>query len=158
MVSFNTSVRIEGSVEEVFSHFSDLEKMKEWLKGLKDIETVDGEAGQAGSTMKLVFHERGRDIVLKESIEEVRSNESYIFTIDHQAIASRTAMSFIPSGDSTTVKSDVDMRGKKLIWKLLLPFMKASIRRHQEDDLLRLKRVVETNDDNGQSPSVVQKD
>ena len=62
-------VIIERSRDEVIEKFDSTENLHKWQPTLKSTEPISGEQGKAGSTMKLVYNERGREISMMENFK-----------------------------------------------------------------------------------------
>ena len=145
MARITSSLTIDASVEKVWKNFMDTGRSTQWLTGLESIETLEGKPEEVGSKHQLTFNENGRRQTFIETVTSVDPLKHYAFTLDHQGMGSKVIVYLQEKGSSTILTQQVDFYGKKLMWKLLLPFLKGQMRKRQETDLHQLKDFIESN-------------
>ena len=145
MPAFQTKIRINKPVNQVYSSFINIEKMRDWLTGFKAVETLKGKPNEVGSQYKLTINENGKEIVIYEEVTALKENEEFAFTMDHDAMTSHSQVRFVPLNNHTTeILTSVEIQGKGLVWKMLVPTIISTIKKRQEDDLIKFKNMIET--------------
>ena len=144
MPSFTTSVTVDRPVDEVFDKFMSVDNMGKWLTGFKSIERIGGEPGTVGSKHRMVFEEQGREIEMIERVTTIRKNEAYSFDMEMNMMKGRVAVTFLPRGGKTEIRSQNELEGKKLFWRVMLPFMKSEMAKRQTTDYVKLKDFIES--------------
>ena len=87
--------------------------------------------------------EDGREVIKTEQIIELVENEHFAMTVESNRLASETNFWFEPIGNATRITANAEYAGKGPFWKSVLWFSKQDIKSRQQDDLQRLKVLVE---------------
>jgi len=138
-----TIVEIDAPVELTFAVFNDHSNLPLWLTGFRKIEYLRGEENQPGSYYRLTMVEDGREVIKTEQIIELVENEHFAMTVESNRLASETNFWFEPIGNATRITANAEYAGKGPFWKSVLWFSKQDIKSRQQDDLQRLKVLVE---------------
>ena len=142
-MKLSTSITINESIEKVWDIFMDESKMKLWMSHLENFETIKGQPGKVGSQFKVKFNENGRETIFLEKVTAVKPNELYAFKMIHNALESDVEVRLTTKNGQTQLSQLVDMKAKKLSWKFLLPLMKGQMIKRQNQDLQKLKALIE---------------
>lgn len=144
MMTFETQVRIKKPVDEVFALLCDLDKSKDWMAGLEDIELTSGSLGEVGSRLKLVFNEGGRSIMFDEELLTIKENESFSFRLNSADIEMTTEIYLKRVDTKTEILMINVVKGKRFFMKLMMPFMRKVMVDRQMKDLGSLKTLMES--------------
>jgi uncharacterized membrane protein len=147
MATFTTSVTVERPVGEVYEKFMDPNNMGKWISGLKSVETIEGAPETIGSKYRFRFDERGREIEMLETVTSIKRNEEYSFDMDMNELSGHVSVRFLPKGSLTEIRTRNDYNAKKLVWRMMLPFMKSQMAKRQTTDYLKLKNLIESDPD-----------
>ena len=82
-MKYTTEIQVALPRTEFIEKFDSTENMKHWQKGLKAYKFLEGEPGQEGSQMELVYQMGKRELVMIETI--LRSNFPYEFHATYDA-------------------------------------------------------------------------
>ena len=141
-VSFE--VILNKSRDSVWKAFDNPTNMKKWQPTLKSFEPVSGTPGQAGAVSRLTYDERGRTIVLTETITLRRQPEAFAGTYDSGMAINILHNAFTEVGPSQTkwvMESEFRFRG---FWRLLAPLMRGAVAKRIREDVGRFKRMLES--------------
>lgn len=139
-----SQVIINKPVEEVWNYFDNPDNMTKWLTGLQSFEHLSGTPGEVGAKSKHTYDNNGKTIVLIEEITSRIANKELKGTLTHDMMESTMDNQFEDLGDGRTkVTATVNTKFKSLVFKLLSPFMKRGFQNRQNNDLRRLKELVE---------------
>lgn len=138
-----TRVTINKPRSVVWKYFTDQSKLKEWLPNVKSIENISGEPMTAGSKFKMTFDEDGREIVMTETMTEVKENEVFAFTLENEVITANDRIIFIDKGDKTEVVETDTFSGGNLFWRSLFALMKSNFEKNSAESYQRLKTNIE---------------
>ena len=143
MTHISTTVLINRPLGDVYSCFMDKDKLDRWLTGFKSVETILGEPLTVGSKHRMVFSERGKEVEMVETVTSIKENEEFAFLLDHDCMSSENRVTFREVGGGTEITSTSSFQGKGLLWRLMMPLLKGSVRRRQQGDFEKLKRLIE---------------
>ncbi|MBN1267782.1 MAG: SRPBCC family protein [Anaerolineales bacterium] len=140
----SSSVYIDRSPEEVERIILDPSKTVLWTSDLEKFEVISGEPGFAGSRAKLHYLEGGRRYVMEDHLVEVDPGRRYLSHVSGAAIDASVETLLEPEGAGTVVRIHWTGRGKPLLLRLVLPFIRGNISRQAQKDLVKLKELVES--------------
>lgn len=138
-----TRVTINKPREAVWAYFTDQSKLKDWLPNVKSIENMSGEPMTKGSKFRMTFVENGREIVMTETMTEVKSNEVFAFVLENEVITANVKVMFTGNGDKTDVTEQNTFVGGNLFWRSLFAVMKASFQKQAMENYQKLKTNIE---------------
>jgi uncharacterized protein YndB with AHSA1/START domain len=145
-VKFNFDVTIDANVDAVWAAFDNPDNRRRWQTNFHAYEHKTGEPGQPGATAELTFDEKGKLVVLTETITERRERSFLACTYESG------------QGTTTIVNQFADIEGKQTRWtswcrfsftgfmKVMSLFMGGAIRKRTEADMQRFKLMVETDE------------
>ena len=139
-----STVIINKPIREVWAFFKDPDNLKLWLGGFQRFEQVSGTPGTVGAKAKHYFIERGKELVLDEEIIEVIPEKKFLGTLGSPMMVNTVTNYFNDLGNNQTeysLSSDTQFKG--FLWKQIGPLMKGEFKKRQENDLQKLKQVLE---------------
>ena len=139
-----TTVIINRPIKEVWAFFKNPDTLKLWLGGFQRFEQVSGTPGTVGAKAKHYFLEKGKDLVMDEEIIEVIPEKKIVGTLSSPMMVNTVTNYFNDLGNNQTeysLSSDTQFKG--FFWKQIGPLMKSEFKKRQENDLQRLKQVLE---------------
>ena len=140
-----STVIIDRPIKEVWEFFKDPDNLKLWLGGFQRFEQVSGTPGTVGAKAKHYFLERGKELVLEEEIIEVISQKKFQGTLGSPMMVNTVTNYFNDLGnDQTECSLSSDTQFKGFFWKQVGPLMKGEFKKRQENDLQKLKQVLES--------------
>jgi len=131
--------------EEVWKAFDNPVNMKKWQPTLRSFEPVSGTPGQVGAVSKLTYDEKGRTIVLTETITMRRHPDAFAGTYDSGMGLNSLENKFTEESPGRTkwvMDSEFTFRG---VWKLLAPVMRKAFQKRVREDMERFKSMLESN-------------
>ena len=139
-----TTVIINRPIKEVWAFFKNPDTLKLWLGGFQRFEQVSGTPGTVGAKAKHYFLEKGKDLVMDEEIIEVIPEKKFVGTLSSPMMVNTVTNYFNDLGNNQTEYSlSSDTLFKGFFWKQIGPLMKSEFKKRQENDLQRLKQVLE---------------
>jgi len=144
MIKLAQSVTVNRPVAEVWTFISNFENTTRWSRGVLEArQTSEGPMG-VGSTLQTVVRAFGRRRTASYLVTEYEPNTAFAFEVTSGVMTSKARFSVEPAqaeaGTRLTASGEVDAVGP---YKLLAPILVRTLKRHSEDDLANLKRILE---------------
>lgn len=143
--SIKVTVTVHAPVEKVWDIFMNPDSLKYWLTGFVSVEHLSGIQGEAGSTSKLRFTERGQVLEVVEKVLHVVPKRRYSFSMQHKNLDTLTDVRLISFGQHTEMIQAVTFLPKGIFMKCMMPFLKGGMKKRMAGDLQNLKAVIEKN-------------
>jgi carbon monoxide dehydrogenase subunit G len=142
MTTITQSVTVDRPLQEVWDFIGDFENTTRWSRGVLEArQTSDGPLG-VGSTLQTVVKAFGRRRTADYLVTEYKPNRAFAFQVTSGPMASRARYSVEPAGAGTrlTASGEAEATGR---YKLLAPMLVHTLKRHSQDDLTNVKRILE---------------
>jgi ligand-binding SRPBCC domain-containing protein len=142
MTTMTQSLTVNRPVEEVWNFISNFENTTRWSRNVLEArQTSDGPLG-IGSTLQTVVKAFGRRRTADYLVTEYEPNYAFAFTVTSGPMTSRARYSVEPAGAGTrlTASGEAETAG---LYKLLAPILLRTLKRHSQEDLANLKRLLE---------------
>lgn len=147
--SIKITTSVNAPVNRTWEILSNPVYLEQWVSGFIAIEHLQGNAGNVGSTSKLKFAERGKEIEVVEKILEVVPHKQFTIQITGDEFESISDIRLISLGRKTELIQAVQLTPKHILMKIMMPVIKGEFKRRMTEDLGRLKNLVEKKDDWG---------
>lgn len=138
-----STLTINRPIADVWNFLQDENNMKKWLSGFKRFERTAGQAGEVGACGKQYYEENDREIVIEEELTHFDPPYRWAGKLTNPHLDSTISYELTEYGDETELKVTNDITFKGLGMKMLQPFLKGSIQKKEDEDLARLKQVLE---------------
>jgi carbon monoxide dehydrogenase subunit G len=135
---------IHASPQKVWENFMNPENLKHWLTGFVSAQHLTGKPGEAGSTSKLKFMERGKEMELTETVLFSKPAEQYTCRMEHTSFSTESDVRLVSFGNRTELIQTVQLSPKGFFMKLLLPVIKGEMKKRTLNELLKLKHLIES--------------
>ena len=142
--SIKVTVTVNAPVEKVWDIFMNPSYLKHWLPNFVSIEHLDGLVGKKGSTSKMKFIERGKELEVIEKVLLVNPMQQYSFDMQHETWNILTDVRFVSIGQVTEIIQAVQFSPKGIFMKLMMPLMKGEMKKRITNDLKNLKEFIES--------------
>ena len=150
VVKYGHTITVDKSAREAWAVHQDETKYKQWLKGFKSIELIEGNAGEVGSKYKVVVNpgEGQPDFVMTETLTDKKEYEQISMDFDSDMMQFEQTTTFAEKNGKTTVSTDSKVRGKGAAMRSLFALMEmftGSFQKQEEENIENLKKVIEAN-------------
>jgi uncharacterized membrane protein len=136
---------INKSREDVWKIFDNIENMKKWQPTLKKFEHQGCQQGQVGAVSKLTYEERGRQIVMTETITGRKEPDEFSGEYTTPQAVNMITNKFVILDDARTKwVMDCEFKFKGLIWKLISPLLRGAISNRIAKDMNKFKQLAES--------------
>lgn len=143
-VTVRASVQIDRPPEDIASVMLDADKAVLWTSDLEEFEILARLPALVGSRARLHYRQGNRRYVMEDELLQVEPSQRYVSRVTGDAIEAQVETILTPISGGTQVDVRWSGSGKPLLVRLLLPFMRRSIARQAQKDLLKLKALVES--------------
>jgi uncharacterized protein YndB with AHSA1/START domain len=128
----------------VWAKFDDPGNLSRWQPTLESFTQVAGKPGQPGAVAQLVYNEKGKRVVMTETVTERRQPHFLAGTYESAWASSLVVNHFEEIDENTTRLVSYSNMKFKGIMRVMALFAAKSIRDRVEADLNRFKLLVET--------------
>lgn len=136
-------VNIRATPEFVWAAFDDPDNLRRWQPTLESFTHKDGDPGRPGAVSELVYNEKGKKVIMTETVTE-RREPHFLAGIYENAWATTLIVNHFAKIDDNTTRlvCYANMRFKGIM-KIMSLFVAKAIRARTEADLDRFKLFVE---------------
>ena len=147
-VSYDSEVFVDKSIEEAWAVMSDELKMPEWIEGFKRIEPVSGTPNTVGAVSKIYIEDGGQEMMMEETITAIKPNEHLAMTFTMDFMNMDYEMFLKEKDGKTHITTKSNTVGNGIVARSILAFMGGSMKNQEEENLSKLKKVIEENTTN----------
>ena len=137
------TIEVDRPLKDVYAAFNNPENMPRWLGGLQRTEQISGSPGEVGSVTRQIYLERGRTVEMIETITAHEPERFFEGTLEGPGMEGTLRVEFEDRGERTGMRFSGEFEPCSLMMRLMMPFIKGSIRDRQMGDLKTFKRLVE---------------
>ncbi len=142
-MTIKTIIQIEAPVSSVFRKLTDGKNLKNWIEGFKKIKSISGRRPNKGSISKQIFEDAKGLMEVEEEILYYDRNKEFQVKLSHKNMLTLETYEFVNQGDSTRLILTTNIRLIPMFIGIFAPFMKPQMRKLQEANLMRFKRLLE---------------
>ncbi len=143
VADFQVDETIELPVEPVFSYVINISRWPEWQDGLEEVKLLSGDSLRVGSQYQLVVNDGKYQVELSLTVLGIRPHRMIRYRLEGDRLVGDVEMNFQDSGHATVVRWEGEFRGKGIIWRSVVPFMRRALTRQAQQDLEMLKHKLE---------------
>ena len=135
---------IDASLDTVWAAFDNPDNMARWQQNLESFRHVSGEPGQPGAVSELRYDEKGKEVILTETITERRDPDFLAGTYDSPMGKTLIVNHFEAVDENSTRWTFWCNFTFKGFMKVMSLLVSGVIRKRTEADMERFKLMVET--------------
>jgi uncharacterized protein YndB with AHSA1/START domain len=144
MMRIVRSVEIAAPAERVFAVVTDLSTHTEWRPSVREFRMADGGEPRVGGEIVEVVRFAGRDIEMRYRVTELDAPRVLAAEGVAGPLPAVIRFEHEPTGVGTEVAFVFDTERPRLVRVLPFPFFGALMGRYMDDELGRLKKLVES--------------
>ena len=139
------SVEINAPQKQVFAVYNNPLLYKRWMSNFQAIEQLEGEPNTIGNKHRLKFNtETGEITTLDLTLKEYQPTELIIYNYENQWLIGTNKASFSGTEQGKTkLQLKLDYNGKGIVQNALLFLMGSSIDKGHQQNLEKLKQLIE---------------
>ena len=143
-MTIKTVIDIRRPIAEVFTELVNPDNMSKWIEGFVKLEKVKGRRPRRGSISTQVHKDSKGRMELREEILLFERNKKFEIRLSHKNMDTNQSYEFISQGQSVTrVTLVTQTRLIPAFIAIFSVFMKGSMKRQQEANLMRFKKLME---------------
>ena len=137
-------VTIDAGLGTVWAAFDDADNLPRWQSNLQAYVHKSGARGQPGAVTELIYDERGRKVVLKQTITERREPDFMAASYETPQATTLIVNHFEAIGNEQTRWSSWCNYRFSGLMKVTSLFVAGAIRKRAQGDMERFKLMVES--------------
>jgi len=147
-VSYESEITVNKPANKAWAVMTDEASLPKWIEGFKRSELVSGTENTVGAISKVYIDEGGQEMAMQETITALKPNEhiAMAFTMDFMDMDYE--MYFKETDGKTTITSKSTSRGNGILAKSIISFMPGAMKEQEDENMNRLKELIETNTKN----------
>ena len=130
---------------EAWAVMSDESKLHNWITGYKKSELISGEKNTVGAVTDIYIEDQGREMVMQETITKFVPNKVMAMSFTSDFMNMDYEISLEDQGNKTMLNTKTSTQGTGMISKSMIALMKGSMFAQEEENLNKLKKVIEEN-------------
>jgi uncharacterized protein YndB with AHSA1/START domain len=142
---------IDASLDTVWAAFDNPHNLPRWHQNLESFNHISGEPGQPGAVSEFVFDEKGKKVILRETITERREPDFLAGAYESQMGKALIVSHFEAAADNSTRWTSWCNFTFQGFVKFMSLFVSSIIRNRMETDMERFKLMVETDQTSNES-------
>lgn len=150
-MKLNYEITIDAGLDTVWAAFDNRDNMGRWQRNFQSYTPVSGRPGEPGAVAELVFDEKGKTVVLRETITERREPDFLAGSYESEHGTTIIVNHFVAIDASTTRWSSWCNFTFTGFMKFMSLFIGNVIRKRTEGDMQRFKLMVESDEANKKS-------
>ena len=150
-MKLNYEITIDAGLDKVWAAFDNADNMVRWQRNFQSYTPISGRPGEPGAVAELVFDEKGKTVVLRETITERREPDFLAGSYESEHGTTIIVNHFEAIDASTTRWSSWCNFTFTGFMKFMSLFIGNVIRMRTEGDMQRFKLMDESDEANKQS-------
>jgi len=142
-LNFKTKVTVDKPVDLSFRVFTSPFSLSAWIPGLKNVKWVSGKQNEVGSKWEMTIEEDGDEYVMTEELVAYKENELFVIKMENYQITNDVEVRFTDKGVASEISSSNHVAAKNFFQKPLLPFLKSTFKKRDEEMYKKLKKLIE---------------
>ncbi len=142
-ITYNTEVKINRPIAEVFRKYNDPGTLNKWIPEMKSLEILEIKPGMVGTKMKMIIESEGQKMELFEEVVAFEENKLISLSFDAGAMNKTDYVEFTSTGETTTIKGSYICKGSNLFYKSLFSLFKSQFQTIDQTYLNNFKAFVE---------------
>lgn len=143
-MTIKTVIDIRRPISEVFTELVNPDNMPKWIEGFVKIEKVKGKRPRRGSISKQIHKDSKGRMELREEILLYERNKKFEVRLSHKNMDTKQSFEFVSQAPAVTrVTLVTQTRLIPAFIAIFSVFMKGSMKRQQEANLMRFKKLME---------------
>jgi uncharacterized protein YndB with AHSA1/START domain len=139
-----TVIDIRQPITMVFKTLVEPENMVKWMANFQKLESVKGRRPRKGSISKQIFKDSKGIMEMKEEVLNFEKNKKFELQLSHKNIETHQTFEFIAHDkEITRLILTNHIRLVPAFMGVFSIFMKGQMRRQQEADLMKFKKLLE---------------
>lgn len=142
-VYYECEVSVNKSAEQAWAVMTDDSTLPQWINGFKKTELVSGTANTVGAVSKIYIEENGQEMTMQETIKSIKANNHIAMNFSMDFMDMDYEISFKEEAGKTLIRSKSTTKGNGIMAKSIVSFMPSSMKKQEQENLTRLKKLIE---------------
>lgn len=147
-ISYESEIVVKKPANESWAFMGDAENLPNWIEGYQKNELISGEENTVGAVSKVYVEDNGQEMVMEETITTYNLNEHLGMTFTMDFMNMDYDMYFKEKNGKTTILTKSKTVGNNLFAKSMISFMGGAMKKQEDENLSRLKALINKNTKN----------
>lgn len=142
-MKFQSEIIIEKPVKDVYRFTINPKNLSRWVDSFEKFKPQSGKPRQVGSIGFHIYNDNEGILEVREEVLAHEPNKIFKTFMSHKNMETTLNFRFLDQGGSTKLIAEANARLKPMLFNLIAPFLKNTMRKQQLADLERLKACLE---------------
>lgn len=126
-VEYQSENIINGSLEEVFESYNDIESIGEWIPEIKEVKALKETQGKEGSVYEMLIDSDGTDVKMKETVTAYQKNKMVSLKFETGPMAKNDSFEFEEEGNAVRIIGKHKVEGTNYFYKCMFAMFKGGM-------------------------------
>lgn len=143
-VKYNSEVVVDAPIEEVFTTFNDMDKIKNWIPQITKIETVEEKPEVVGSKYIMTLEQDGQLTEMQEIVTSFQKNKEVGISFEAGIMLKSDVFDFSETPEGTRVTGNHVAKGSTYFARCMFAFFGGMFEEIDQTSLDEFKKYVES--------------
>lgn len=142
-VEYQSTAIINGSLEEVFQSYNDIESMNNWIPEIKSVNALKLTEDKQGSVYEMLIDSDGTEVKMEETIIAYEENKMVSLKFETGPMDKIDEFQFLREGSQTKIIGTHSVEGTNYFYKCMFAMFKGGLSTVDQGHLEKFKEYQE---------------
>lgn len=143
-VKYQVKTTVDMPLEQTFTTFNDISKIREWIPEVKRITPIEEVAGEIGSRYTIVMDNQGTEMKMNEKVLDYQPNRLVKLEFDADMMYKTDLYTFAEKDGQTTITQETVTTGKGYLNRCFFVFLKGAFKKIDQGYLDNFNEMIES--------------
>ena len=140
---YEAKINVQADPQACWEVFTDSTRMAEWVSNFESIKPLETSDEMVGNTYLITVTEGGETYEMTELILAYEPGIKFSMELESDVLMNIIDYEFSLEGTATQITASNRVKGKGVLMKAIIPFMRSLFQSQLQKDLSKLKAIIE---------------